>query len=200
MKNIEENIEDIREHILYGKPITPAQEVLYQRWANAYRFARKYKIKENVIKKLQALDPEYTRTSILRDIKHAESLFCEIEKYDKEMLRAVVVEGALRDMKMLNKLIYSEKRYTELPTAELAMLLREKRAAEKVIIDAAQLDETNADMPDVKNFQQLIVNVAPDAFTEKLIMKLDNIKRGGVLDLTEIIKEEQYTHFTDGTT
>lgn len=186
-----EFIEDIRECILDGKKLNEAQQTFYDRIANVYRFLRKYKVKRSVIKQLQRLDDDYTETAILRDIKYAESLFCEIEKYDKEMLRSVVIEGALRDIKMLNKLIYSNERYKNTPTSELTMLLKAKRDAEKIITEAAQLGETNVEMPDVSKFQQLIVNVAPDNFTTLFLNQIDSMKRGGVLDLTELMPEEK---------
>ncbi len=184
-------IQKIREHILEGSPLTEKQTELFERYKSVFRLLSKHKIKSVVVKKLKALDATRERSSILRDIKAAEKLFCEVEKYEKEFLRMMVVEDAMQDIQMYKKLIKTELKKGAKTNYNVVEILQKLKAdATKNLINSAGLKETDMEMPNFAKLENHTYQINIDSTTQNLMQLLEQNMRGGAFDLTRVFNDQ----------
>jgi len=116
-----------------------------------------------------------------RDFAVSERIFTPLRKYNKEFVRLVIIESAMKDIKE------AERKASGTKDVKLwAEIMKIKDKAEKRMIAASGILNEDPNLPDFSKIQ-------PSAFTINVDAKIQNIFNKmitkGTVDITEIFKE-----------
>lgn len=116
-----------------------------------------------------------------RDFSISERIFTPLRKYNKEFVRLVIIESAMKDIKE------AERKASKTNDVKLwAEIMKIKDKAEKRMIAASGILNEDPNLPDFSKIQ-------PSAFTINVDAKIQNIFNKmitkGTVDITEIFKE-----------
>lgn len=183
---------DIQNHLLNNTPISKEQEIILNRWNKAFNLLFKYKNKAKVAKALQKLEDEnghkIGRRQAYLDIKNAEILLGEFNKYEKHFLRFAVVEEANKDISSANKMAKRALKNGDHKLWELCMKIKDK--AQSRIIEAYALSKDDPDVPDFDKLQPNNYMIGLD--DRVLSMLSDMLNKSGSVDISSIIPESEY--------
>jgi hypothetical protein len=162
----------IRDHYLNGTTLTPKHEEMRQRLSAAFSLLTNYHSVQQAIPLLKD-KYQYSEASAYRDINNALKLFGNVLESNKEGIRQIVYEYAIK-------------------TYQLAAKNGDYKAMAQAIdkmIKVQGLDRDTADLPDFEKLQpSIVVAVLPEAMENKL----DKFLSKGSINLNDYVEDIEH--------
>lgn len=174
--------------------LSEKEKAIAERWELAFSLLQKHKSKKVAVAKLIAVEEakgkKLSVPQAYRDLKNAEELFVPLRKYSKDLLRHVLIESAVNDMKEIDNRMKGKiegSKITEAVSDKLWLSLMEmKHKVEFRLIELSGIGDEHPDMPD---FSKLEVNTYNINIPDETLQMFQKIMQNGVVDATELINQ-----------
>lgn len=178
----DDTFDKIEKYYRSNGQLTAKEMEICQRWELAFAtLTAQLDKKVAVSKYIAVLKKKGTSLSIAqayRDMSAAEKLFTPLKKYQKEYLRLVVIEAAIKDAKRADQLAAQTK-----DPKQWAEIMKIKDKAQKRIIEAGGLNVTDPNLPDFSKLQSNQFNIVLDPTTLGMLQKMT---QQGTVDATAL--------------
>jgi len=177
----------VERYYLSSGKLSPKEKEICERWELAFSLFAEQRSKKMAVQKyigvLKQRGKNISEVQAYRDFTAAEKLFTPIHKYNKEFLKLVIIESALKDVAKAEELAKETK-----DTKSWVQIMDVKNKAEKRIIEAAGLTLNDPNLPDFGKLQANQFNINVDRKTLDMFRMM--MKRG-VVDVTELYNNMQ---------
>jgi len=179
-------LERIQNYVEGRGSLSISEKRIYNRWLVAFALIRQRESKSAVVRYLRKIkqgDGEpLSESQAWRDIRNAERLFGNFRQYEKEVLRLLVIDEAIRDSKQAQKA--ADKLFESEDWRAWEAVMKIKHKAEERIINAGGLNKEDPMVPDFARIQPPDLEITlPDDQIE-MIKKMLTV---GYVDLSEIL-------------
>ena len=196
MSNIKKysQFEQIELYYTNDSKLTDKEKEVSERWELAFSLVQKHKSKKVAVAKLIAIEKSkgegLSVPQAYRDMKNAEELFVPLRKYSKDLLRHVLIESAVQDLKDIElrmKGEHDKNQGVQLVTdSHWLKLMDMKHKIEYRLIELSGIADEHPDMPD---FSKLEVHQYNISIPEETLNMLQKVMQSGVVDATELLRQ-----------
>lgn len=182
-------LERIQSHVEGRGVLSEADNRIYQRLLMAFGLIRQRDTKASVVRHLTKLHDsdghQLSESQAWRDVRMAERLFGNYRKYEKEVLRILVIEEALKDSKHAQEVATACYRRRDYKAWEAAMKIKNK--AEERLINAGGLNKEDMIVPDFDRIQPPNIEIS---LPEEQIEILRKMAAHGAVNFTKDLETE----------
>lgn len=179
----------IQEHYIDGKTLPPKIQVIASRWQAAFMLLIHYKSKARVVKILSKMkDIDGNKTSqpqIYRDLRSAELLFGNVNKWQKDTIRYMINDSCLKEITQLEEMMNQAKKKSDWDNYERFSRLKDK--AETRLIKSNALDKEDPDIPDFTKLQPNQYLIGLDEQTNDLLKSI--LDDSGSVDVSKFLSD-----------
>lgn len=178
------NLDRIQRYYLAEQTLLPKELEMCARYEKVFAIYCNVKDKKQTVAKylavLAANGVQLSEVSAYRDLSVAEKLFAPMRQYNKEFLRLVLIESAVKDMKRIESRLHDSKTKS---TEDIVQLLTIKDRIEKRICDISGLNKEDPNLPD---FSQLKPHEFRIDLPPQIRGLMTRLLQQGVMDLTNV--------------
>lgn len=186
MKVNRKDLDRIEKFYLAEASLSPKELEQCARYEQVFAIYCHVKNKKQTISKYMAIlkskGIEISISTAYRDLDAAENLFAPIRQYNKDFLRMVLIESAVKDLKRLEKELAKTK-----DSDKMMQLLMVKDRVEKRISDVSGLQKEDPNLPDFSQLQPHQFHIDLPVQMRSMMNKL---LQQGVMDLTNMDLED----------
>lgn len=196
MSNIKKysQFEQIELYYTNDGKLTDKEREVSERWELAFSLLQKHKSRKVAVAKLIAIQKSKGENlsvpQAYRDMRSAEELFVPLREYSKKLLRHVLIESAIRDLKDIEdrmKGVHDKDVEKQVVSdSHWLKLMDMKHKTEYRLIELSGIADEHPDMPD---FSKLEVHQYNISIPEETLNMLQKVMQTGVVDATELLRQ-----------
>src|SRR5690554_2568208 len=181
--------------------LTDKEKAISERWELAFSLLQKHKSKKVAVTMLISLEEakgnKLSVPQAYRDMRNAEELFVPLRKYSKDLLRHVLIESAVVDLKDIENRMKGIQDESDVKVVvsdtQWLKLMEMTHKVELRLIELSGIADEHPDMPDFAKLEAHQYNIS---IPEDTLNMLQKVMQSGVVDATEFLRQnaQDVTH------